>query len=141
VPVDVEDLHGIPEFVVVTLPMVAMADLLEPERERLLPIRHPRPDGRGHDRVDRAEVIAAVREPWVENVRLAHVFQADCAIRLPRLLDRRPVHHPDTEGRAAVLPVHRAPLSDDVRVPAGGNLLDVALRRVRRMMVGRPWSE
>src|SRR5437899_1335088 len=86
VPVDVEDLHGIPQFGVIALPMVAMADLLEPERPRLLPIRHPRPDGRGHDRIDRAEVIAAVREPWVEDVGLAHVFQADGAIRLPRLL-------------------------------------------------------
>ena len=52
VAVDVEDLDGIAQLVVVAAPVIAVADLLKPERDGLLAVRHARLDGRGHDLVE-----------------------------------------------------------------------------------------
>jgi len=60
VPIDIEDLDGVPQLGVVAGPVIAVADLLKPEREGLLTIRHARLDGRGHDLVDGAEGVTAV---------------------------------------------------------------------------------
>src|SRR5207248_331674 len=61
VSVDVEDLDRIAQLVVVAGPVIAMANLLKPERVGLLPIRHAWFDGRRHDLVECAKAIATVR--------------------------------------------------------------------------------
>src|SRR5438445_9963963 len=45
------------------------------------------------------------------------------------------------ERRAAIRAVHGAPLADGIGMPSGGDGLDMALRHVRRVMMGPPRSE
>jgi hypothetical protein len=111
-----------------------MLDLLPPEGPGLLPLGHPRLDRPGHDPVEAAEVVAAVGEPGIDHVGLAHVLDPHGAVRLPGLREGLP----DPLGRAAVAAVHRAPLDDDVFGAPVGDLLHVLLRHVGRVMARRP---
>src|SRR5262249_52354062 len=77
----------------------------------------------------------------VDDVRLAHIFEPDRAIRFPGLLERRPIHHADAERRPAIRAVHRAALPNGVGVPPAGNLLDMTLGRVRGAMIRSPRRE
>ena len=134
VAINIEDFHGIEQFVIVPFEVEAMLDFLPPEGPGLLPVGHPRLDGPGHDPIEAAEVVMAVGEPGIDHIGPAHVLHPDGAIRLPGLLEGLP----DPLGRAAVPAVHRAPLDHDVLDPSIGDLLHVPLRHVGRVMVRRP---
>ena len=136
-PVDVEYLDGIPQLVVVAVEVEAMLHFLPVQGHGDFTVGHPRLDRAGDDRVERAKIVVAVREPGIDDIGIADILGAHAAVRFPRLLERLP----DPLRRPAVPPVHR-PLLDDLvfRLP-GLDLLHMPPWDVGRMMIARPRSE
>src|SRR4029079_15587007 len=83
--------------------------LAPPDRDRPLPVAHAGPAGAGDDLLGASEVVAAVREPGIDDVRLADVLQADGTVGFPAL-------RPDAEAAAhrgtAIHAVHRSAVAD-----------------------------
>ena len=61
ISVNIKDLDGIQELVVVAVEVEAILNFLPPQRHGLLAVGHPRLDGPGHDLAKRSEVVMAVR--------------------------------------------------------------------------------
>jgi hypothetical protein len=137
ISVDIEYLDGIQKLVVVAVEVKARLEFLPPQGPGFFAVRHPRFDGLGDDFIEGAEVVTAVREPGIDQIGLADILDENRAVGLPGLLERLP----NSLGRPAVLAVHRSGLNDRVYGLSGGELMNLSLGHVRRVMVCRPRSE
>ena len=138
VSVDVEDQHWVREAAAVAAAVEAARDVLQPHRDGLFLVGHPRGDGRGHDLVEVAEVVAPVGEPGIDKVGLADVLHPHGAVGLPALVDDGFPVDAAAYRRAAALAIDGAAVDDDVFVRGGGDVLDVALSDVGGQGLGRP---
>ena len=138
VTIDVEYLDRVPEFIVIPARVVAVLELLEPERKRLFGVRHVGGYRRLHYLRHVSEVVYAIRQPRVHHVGIAHVLHPHRPVRLPGLEERPLRVHPHSHRRAAVAAVHRPALNHGILLCPPGALLDVGLRHVRRVGVHPP---
>ena len=129
----IEDFDRIEELVVIAFEVESVLDFLPPEGPGFLAIGHPRFDGRRRDAIDAAEVVWA-REPGVDDVGCADVFEADGAIGLPGLLEGLP----DALGRAAIPAIHGAALDHDVVDASAAHFLHVLPGHIGGILVRRP---
>src|SRR5687767_12428515 len=107
-PVDVEHFHRACQLAVIALEVKAMLNLLPPECDRLFLCGHPRLNGPIDDRAYAAEIVAAIGEPRIDDVGVAHVLHSHRSVGFPCLLKGCP----DALWRTTISPVHRATMDD-----------------------------